>query len=91
VGQSALARGTFAEAEDQLRASLGLLDEMGAALEAARTRLALDETLVASAGTADVPHEARTLLAEAHAQFVASGATLDQARSDQLATVWDSR
>jgi tetratricopeptide (TPR) repeat protein len=83
VGQCALAHRDLATATAHLHASLALLTEMGAALEAARTRLALAEVLAGESG-GDIPAEARTLLAEARAQFAASGAALDLAEADRL-------
>jgi tetratricopeptide (TPR) repeat protein len=88
-GQCALAAGHAEAAEAQLRAALALQDTMGAALEAARTRLALAEVL--GAGTGPLPAEPRALLAGAHAQFVRSGAALDLAEAERLTAVWESR
>src|SRR5205807_2639757 len=59
-----------------------------AALEAARTHLALAATLVARADHGNIPEEARTLLAKAQAQFSTSGAALDLAQAEQLAAAW---
>jgi hypothetical protein len=84
-GQCALAGGRLVEAEGHLRTALALQEETGAALEAARTRLVLAETLVAQAGQSGVPDEARVLLAAARTQFATSGAALDLARAEQLA------
>jgi hypothetical protein len=60
-----------------------MLTEKGMALEAARTRLALAEALV-RASSGDIPAEARTLLAEAKAQFAASGAARDLVEAERL-------
>jgi hypothetical protein len=89
LGQCALAMGSPGEAAVHLRASLTLLAEIGAALEAARTRLALAEALVAVGGTGSIPAPARTLATEAQAQFAASGAVLDEAAVTQLLALWE--
>ena len=88
LGQCALAQGVHASAEAHLRASLALLTEMGTALEAARTRLALAEALAAQAYDGPVPDESRALLAEAQAQFATSGAAPDLAQAEQIAAAW---
>jgi hypothetical protein len=62
---------------------------MGAALEAARTRLVLAEALVARAGGGSISEEARTLLAEAQVQFITSGAARDLAQAQQVAATWE--
>jgi hypothetical protein len=88
LGQCALAQGCPGDAEAHLRASLALLTEIGAALEAARTRLTLAAALVMAAQSPRIPEEARTLLAEAQAQFITSGAALDLAQAEQIAAAW---
>jgi tetratricopeptide (TPR) repeat protein len=88
LGQCALAEGLPAEAH--LRTALTLQLEMDAALEAARTRLLLAQTLATETGRAGIPAEARMLLIQAQAQFVVSGAALDLAQAEQLATAWES-
>jgi hypothetical protein len=65
--------------------------EMGAALDAARTGLALAEAVVAGAETGQIPEEARTLLAEGCAGFSACGAALDLAQAEQIAAAWRLR
>jgi ATP/maltotriose-dependent transcriptional regulator MalT len=89
LGRCALATSRHDEAEGHLRTALALQTEMGATLEAARTRLVLAEGLVAATGSGSIPEEARKLLAEAQAQFVASGAALDLARIEQVAATWE--
>ena len=91
VGQCALAQGSPGDAEAHLRASLALLTEIGAALEAARTRLALAEALVQAAQSPRISEGARTLLAEAQAQFASSGAALDLAEAEQVVVAWRDR
>jgi tetratricopeptide (TPR) repeat protein len=83
LGQCALAGGRVSEAEGELGRSLALLTEKGMVLEAARTRLALAEVLV-RASSGGIPAEARLLLAEARAQFAASGAARDLAEAERL-------
>src|SRR5439155_1711894 len=80
----ALAAGRREEAEGHLRAVLALQTAMGIPLAAARTRLALAETLGASADPGTIPQETRTLLADRQAQFAAIGALLDVARAEEL-------
>jgi hypothetical protein len=82
LGQCALAGGAPAEAEVHLRAALEMLDAMGARLEAARTRRALAETLLAEVGTNS--EEAQQLIAGARVQFASSGASLDLAQAVRL-------
>jgi hypothetical protein len=91
LGRFALARGMLTEAEPHLRAALALQTEIGSALEAARTRVALTEALVAKVGRGTIPAEARELLAAAQAQFATSGATLDLAEAEQVAAAWATR
>ncbi len=91
LGQCALARGAFSDAEAHLRAALNILAEMGAALEAARTRVVLAQALAVQAGHGLVPDEARALLAEATDQCAISGATLDLAQAEQLSALWRDR
>jgi hypothetical protein len=88
AGQCALAGGDSATAEVHLQAALVMLTEMGALLEAARTRLALAEALAVAAQADGIPSDACTLLAEAQAQFAASGAALDLAQAQQQAAAW---
>jgi tetratricopeptide (TPR) repeat protein len=90
LGQCALAMSRFDEAEDLLRSSLQRQTELGAALQAARTRVALAGTLVRRAKAGPVPDEARRLLADAQAQFAASGAALDLFQAQQAALAWAS-
>jgi hypothetical protein len=87
----ALAGGDRACAEAHLRTALAMQMEMGAALEAARPRLALAEAVVAGAQARHIPEEARTLLAEARAGFAACGAAGDVARAEQVAAAWQMR
>jgi tetratricopeptide (TPR) repeat protein/transcriptional regulator with XRE-family HTH domain len=84
LGQCAQARGAHDEAAGHLRTALALLEAMGAALEAARTRAALAVTLAAPAGEGTMPVEARSLLAAAIAQFATSGAALDRTQAEQV-------
>jgi tetratricopeptide (TPR) repeat protein len=91
LGECALAQGDAAEAEAHLRAALALQLELGAALEAARTRLLLAEALVEAAGHSPVPAEALTLLGEARVQFATSGAAPDVARAEHLSAAWTGR
>jgi hypothetical protein len=84
-------QGRGAEAVTHLRAALALQLELGAALEAARTRLLLAEALVQAAGDGRVPAEALTLVDDARAQFATSGAALDLARAEQLSAAWTGR
>jgi len=77
LGQCALASDAPADADAHLRAVLAMQMEMGATLEAARTRLALAEAVLAGAQTGCIPEEARMLLAQSRAQFLASGAVRD--------------
>jgi tetratricopeptide (TPR) repeat protein len=88
VGRCALAEGAPGAAIAHLHAALALQVERGAALEAGRTRLVLAEALVHLAGDGCLPAEAFTLVTEARTQFAASGATLDLAQLEQLATTW---
>lgn len=91
LGVCARRQGAHAAALAHLRAALAVQLELSAALEAARTRLALAETLVATARPADAPPEARMLLAEAQAQFASSRATRDVALADQMTRAWGLR
>ncbi len=84
LGQCALASNHPRRAETHLRSALGQLTEIGAALEAARTRLVLAGALMSGAGERDIPEEARMLLREARDQFAASGAVLDLAHHERL-------
>jgi tetratricopeptide (TPR) repeat protein len=84
LGQCLLAQGLPAEAVTSLRAALALQQDIGATLEAARTRLCLAEALTI-AGDGSDPDEARALLAAAQAQFTASGAALDAMRVRKMA------
>jgi tetratricopeptide (TPR) repeat protein len=88
LGQCALARCVPAEADVHLRTALAMQREMGAALEAARTRLLLAEAEVAVAQTGCIPEKARTLLAEARAGFSSCRAALDLAQAEQIAAAW---
>ncbi len=97
LGQCALARGDYGEAEGYLRAALVLQIKDGARLEAARTRLALAQmyaraTPWGGGGAAnDTPVLALELLTEARTSFVASRAALDVAAADAIAQDWRSR
>jgi tetratricopeptide (TPR) repeat protein/DNA-binding XRE family transcriptional regulator len=88
LSQCALALGDPDGAEAQARAALDRLSEIGAELEAARARVALTKTLAAQAGDAPIPAEARTLRAEAQAQFIKSEAFVDLTRAEQMASSW---
>jgi tetratricopeptide (TPR) repeat protein len=90
LGRCALAQSEYAAATSHLRAALEVQVEIGTALEAARTRMALAEGLVAGIGSGEILAEARMLLAAARAQFAASEAVLDLARADHLSTAWIS-
>jgi tetratricopeptide (TPR) repeat protein len=90
MGVCAVAQGDAAAAENHLRRALALQLEGGMALEAARTRLHLAEVL-ARASSGEGPAEARTLLAEAKAQFAASTAARDLAEAARLETLWSAR
>jgi tetratricopeptide (TPR) repeat protein len=87
LGRCALGEGRAGEAEHHLRAALAMQTAMGAALEAARTRLALARAL-AVAGSGVSGDEARALAVEARAQCAASGAALDLAQAEQLVAEW---
>lgn len=87
-GQCALAQHCPCEAEAHLRAALTVLTETGAALEAARTCLALAHALVMGTAADGIPTEASTLLAAAQAQFIRSGATLDLTQAQAAAAAW---
>jgi hypothetical protein len=91
LGQCALTVGDAAAAEAHLRTALTMLTEMGAVLEAARTRLALAAALTAAVGAEGIPAAACSLLNEAQAQFAESGAGLDVVQAQQLATAWGVR
>jgi hypothetical protein len=88
LARCARARGDLSEAETHLRRALVIQGEFGFALDAARTRLALAEVLVAGAGARAVPQEALALVAGARAQCAASGAARDVAHAEQLAAAW---
>jgi tetratricopeptide (TPR) repeat protein/transcriptional regulator with XRE-family HTH domain len=88
LGRCALAGGRVLEARNHLRSALVVQIEIGAALDAAHTRLVLAEALATEAVNGSIPDEARTLVAEARAQFAASGAALDLARAVQMARAW---
>src|SRR5207237_886811 len=88
LGQCTLANGKCDAAEGHLRSTLALQTELGTALEAARTRLALAQALGRGTEGTKVPAEALVLLAEARAGFAASGATLDLAQAEDLAAAW---
>jgi tetratricopeptide (TPR) repeat protein len=88
LGRCSQARGANDEAEGQVRAALVAMAEMAAALEVARTRMVLVEMLVAQAGDGPIPEEARCLLDEALAQFIASGARLDLADAERKSATW---
>jgi hypothetical protein len=83
LGVCSLRSGAPGEALPHLRAALALQLELGAALEAARTRLWLAQALAAGGGT--FPDEARTLLTDARAQFSRSGASVDLAEAERVA------
>jgi hypothetical protein len=91
LGRCALAQGDTSGAEAHLRAALDIHMVLGAALEAARTRLLLAQALGAREAQGPIPHEAKAHLAAAQAQFVASGAALDLAQAEQLAAAWETR
>ena len=85
LGECARSEGDIAAAEAHLRAALALETSSDSTLEAARTRLALAETLRFS----EHRHgEAMDLLREARERFAASGAMGDLARADQLDAEW---
>lgn len=64
---------------------------MDAAVEVARTRLVLAEALASGAEhRSTLPEDARALLAEAHAGFVACGALLDLSQAERVAVAWKS-
>jgi hypothetical protein len=65
VGQCALAAGHYADAQAHLHASLALLAQMGSALEAACSQLALAMALVQGSTGTSIPGAALALLAEA--------------------------
>jgi hypothetical protein len=83
--QGARAAGDGRAAGAHLRAALVQQEEIGAAMEAARTRLALAETLMAGADAGTRSAEAKGLLVEAQAQFASSGAALNLAQAQALA------
>jgi hypothetical protein len=76
LGLCCLAGGELGSAEGHLRAALQALSEIGAAVEIARTRVALARALSAL-GEGGSPQEAGALLAEARTQFAAHGAAWD--------------
>ncbi len=86
LGQCALAQGDLVAAESHLRVALERQIACGAALEAARTRLALAQVLVATRGPSGIPVEARMLLTEAEVQYTTCGVTWDLALVEQLTT-----
>jgi hypothetical protein len=88
VGQCANACSDAAEAEAQLRAALAIQVDLGAALEAARTRLALAHTLLAGTGNGSIPDEAQVLVAEAQTRFLGSGCAGDLAQAQWLLSTW---
>jgi len=89
LGQCLLRGGSAAGAVGHLRAALTLQVAMGAALEAARTRVVLATAAAAQVGGGGKPiEEARALLAEAMVSFMTSGATLDQHQASSLAAMW---
>jgi tetratricopeptide (TPR) repeat protein len=91
AGQGALAGSDLASAATHLRAALAMQTGMGTALEAARTRLILAGVLWRRTEGRVIPEEAQTLLVEACATFVRSGAALDLAQAEQLAEAWATR
>jgi tetratricopeptide (TPR) repeat protein/transcriptional regulator with XRE-family HTH domain len=91
LAQCALVGGAPADAEEHVRAALSSQLEMSAALEAARTRVVLAQVLVARTAGGPTPDEARRLLAEAVAQFAASGAVLDLTRAEHVAATWSDQ
>jgi tetratricopeptide (TPR) repeat protein len=91
LGEALLASGDPAGAATHLRAALAVQAEMGAALEAARTRRTLAVVLAGAAAPGGLPDEAIALLSEAQAQFATSGAALDLAQAEQLAATWAAR
>jgi tetratricopeptide (TPR) repeat protein len=90
-GECACARGNLEKGESHLRAALAMQTTMGAALDAAITRLALAEALAAGTDPGFIPDEARALLADAQAQFAANGAAPDLARAEHLAAIWGTK
>jgi hypothetical protein len=88
MGQCARTRGLPPSAEEHLRAALVLFVEMGADLEAARTRAALAEVLMAGPDPRNSLDEAHRLVAEARAAFVACGAVWDARQAEGLASAW---
>jgi len=93
LGQCLLRGGSAAGAVEHLRAALNLQVAMGAALEAARTRvvLAAAAATATQAGNEGKPmEEARALLAEAMVSFMTSGATLDRHQASSLAAAWST-
>jgi hypothetical protein len=91
LGRCALADGDPGAALTHLRAALAVQIEHGAALDAARTRVLLAETLVCATEAGSTPDEARALLVEARSQFTTSGAALDLTRVEHLAAAWAAR
>jgi hypothetical protein len=90
LGQCLLAAGQTDAALRHLRTAETTLTAMGAALEAARTRLVLAEVLATGTSAPGLAAEARLLLGQAQAQFTASGAVRDLAQAAGLARRWAS-
>jgi hypothetical protein len=88
LGDHALATTTPAAAEAHLRTALAMLDEMGATLEAARTRLALATALASGADRPGVPPAALTLLAQARESLSDAGALWDLDQAERLASIY---
>jgi hypothetical protein len=91
LGECARAQDDVAAAEARLRSALEHQVAMGTALEAARTRLVLAQTVMARAAAGEIPQEAREHLAAAQAQFAVSGAAWDLAQAERLAAAWAVR
>ncbi|HWE62871.1 MAG TPA: tetratricopeptide repeat protein, partial [Chloroflexota bacterium] len=89
LGLHALAEARPAAAEAPLRAALTMLEEMGATLEVARTRLALADALARRARRSAIPPEALTLLALARVTFATVGAAWDLSEAEHLAASWE--
>jgi tetratricopeptide (TPR) repeat protein/transcriptional regulator with XRE-family HTH domain len=90
VARCWLLRHDFVEAETHLQAALAIQTEMGAVLEAARTRLVLAETLHGSEGAGYTAKEALRLIAQARESFLATGAQWDLSDSKNIVTAWEA-
>jgi hypothetical protein len=90
LGRCALARSLSIESLAHLDAALAMQTEMGAELEAARTRMTIVEATTAAAQQSSIPPEAPKLLAQAREAFLSAGAAHDLREAKRLAVSWTS-